>query len=159
MEDFHVDPEAKTRVELTKIQRDANGQPYYIGRMQFPGTLEFKCGASFFVFVSEEGVEELQIAPLDPARRSKSTRDGAYMHGGRFAIDLHPMMDQRGRTYYVGEAIGLLDLKLRNGIFFTVFLSKPGQEEIQISALNHNRKRRFESENEYQRDLPPRSSM
>lgn len=145
METFYIDPEAKTKVELTKISKDSNGHPYYIGKLQFPGTLEFNCGASFFVFVSEEGVEELQIAPLDPARRNKSKRDGAYMSEGRFSIDLHPMTDQNGNTYYVGEAIGLANLKLRQGIFFTIFLSIPGQEEIQISKLNHKRKRRLES--------------
>ncbi len=134
MEDIYIDPDAKMKVDLTKIAKDANGQPYYIGKLQFPGTLEFESGASFFVFVSESGVEELQIAPLDPSRMAK-TRNEAYMNG-RFSIDLHPMVDQNGRTYYVGEAIGLAKLDLKRGIFFTIFTSKPGYEEIQISRLN-----------------------
>ena len=139
MEEFYVDPEAKARIPLTKIQRDANGQPYYIGKYQFPGTLEFEGGASFMVFLSEDGVEELQIAPLDPNKRMKSKRDGAGLSGGRFSIDLHPMVDQNGKTYYVGEAMGLVEMKLQKGIFFTVFVSKTGMEELQISRLNHNR--------------------
>ena len=170
MDTFYIDPEAKTKVELTKIQRDANGHPYYIGKLQFPGTLEFSCGASFFVFVSEEGVEELQIAPLDPSRRNKSSRD-AYLGGEgkhiRLSIDLHPMVDQNGHRYYVGEAIGLTDMKLRNGIFFTIFTSVQGQEEIQITKLNHKRRRRWEAAREsrdripvetrpYRRGWPPR---
>jgi hypothetical protein len=161
MEQFYIDPEAKSKIELTKIL-DANGQPYYIGKLQFPGKLEFACGASFFVFVSEDGVEELQIAPLDPSRRNKSSREGAYLEGDRnevrISIDLHPMSDQNGNTYYVGEAIGLTDLNLRNGIFFTVFVSKTGQEEIQITRLNHKRRRRYTKTNyvEVQRTYPRR---
>jgi hypothetical protein len=137
METLCIDPEAKTKVELTKIDRDKFGHPYYIGKLQFPGTLEFEGGVSFMVFVSEEGYEELQIAPLDPARRNKSNRNGAGLSGGRFSIDLHPMIDQNGKIYYVGEAMGLVEMKLRKGIFFTIFVSREGQEEIQISRLNH----------------------
>lgn len=144
MEDIYIDPEAKAKVELTKIARDANGQPYFIGKLQFPGTLEFEYGASFFVFVSEEGTEELQIAPLDPSRLDKA-RDNVYMNKGRLNIDLFSMIDQNGRTYYVGEAVGLAKLDLKRGIFFTIFTSKPGYEEIQISRLNQkNRKRKEE---------------
>lgn len=133
--DICIDPEAKTKIELKKITRDANGQPYYIGKQQFPGTLNFECGASFFVFLSEEGQEELQIAPLTTSRRLKSDND-LYVNKSRINIDLHPMVDQNGRTYYVGEAIGLVQLDLIHGIFFTIFTSKPGHEEIQISKLN-----------------------
>lgn len=146
METFFIDPEAKGKVELTKIPRDSNGQPYYIGKLQWPGTLDFDCGASFFVFLSEDGCEELQIAPLDPNRRHKSRRE-TTMNGGRLCIDLHPMKDQHGNTYYVGEAVGMTTLELRKGIFFTVFTSKPGQEELQISRLKHKSRRRFDDSN------------
>lgn len=140
MENIYIDPEAKIKIALTKILKDANGQPYYIGKLQFPGTLEFESGVSFFIFVSEEGYEELQIAPLDPSRKS-SSKD-PYLSGGRFNIDLHSMLDQHGRTYYVGEAIGISQLDLKRGIFFTIFTSKPGYEELQISRLNpKNRKK------------------
>lgn len=138
MEDIYIDPEAKTKVELTKIAKDANGQPYYIGKLQHPGTLDFEYGVSFFVFVSEEGLEELQIAPLDPSRIGKSRND-SYLNG-RISINLYPMEDQNGRTYYVGEIVGLSKIDLRPGVFFTIFTSKPGHEEIQISRLNHRRR-------------------
>ena len=80
MEMFCIDPEAKTKIELTKIDRDKFGQPYYIGKLQFPGTLEFEGGVSFMVFLSEEGFEELQIAPLDPLRRNKTNRNTQYLN-------------------------------------------------------------------------------
>jgi hypothetical protein len=141
MDTFQIDPEAKPPIQLIK-NIDDYGNPFYIGKLQFPGKLEFECGASFFVFVSEEGYEELQIAPLDPRRRKKTRRDGVTMTSGRFTIDLEPMMDRNGQTYYVGEAIGLGKLDLRRGIFFTIFLSKPGREEIQIKRLDHKPKKR-----------------
>lgn len=134
-DDIYIDPEAKTRVDLKKIARDANDQPYYIGKLQFPGTLKFECGVSFFIFLSEDGQEELQIAPLTTSRRSK-TDDDLYMNKSRISVDLYPMVDQNGRTYYVGEAVGLAKLDLVRGIFFTIFTSRPGHEEIQISKLN-----------------------
>ncbi len=136
MSDFcHIDPDAKAKIELTKIARDANGQPFFIGKLQFPGTMEFDKGVSFMVFVSEEGVEELQIAPLDPSRRSKSHRDSSGINGGRFSVELNPMVDRAGNTYYVGEARGFVQMDLRQGIFFTIFVSRPGSEELQISRL------------------------
>lgn len=156
MDKLCIDPEAKTKVELTRIDRDANGQPYYIGKLQFPGTLEFEGGISFMVFVSEEGFEELQISPLDPSRRSKSRREGAGLSGGKFSIDLHPKQDQNGKTYYVGEAIGLVEMKLRKGIFFTIFTSREGQEELQISRLNHKLQKRRNKNVPVERRWPPR---
>jgi hypothetical protein len=136
MKDFFIDPEAKSKVELTKIDKDVNGDPYYIGKLQFPGPLEFESGVSFFVFVSEGGVEQLQIAPMDPSRKLKM-RDNVYMNKGRLSIKLNPRVDQHGRTYYIGEGIGLVKLDLKCGIFFTVFVSKSGSEEIQITRLNY----------------------
>lgn len=155
MDPFSIDPEAKCKVDLIKIRQDTNGHPYFIGKLQFPGTLDFEAGASFMVFVSQDGVEELQIAPLDPARRSKSRSDSANLSGSRLVIDLHQMKDQNGDIYYIGEALGLLEMDLRRGIFFTVFTSKAGEEELQISRLNHqklNRRRRFRDDDDIEYD-------
>jgi len=132
-DDIYIDPEAKTRVNLKKI-KDANGQPYYIGKLQFPGTLKFECGVSFFVFISEDGQEELQIAPIT-SQRSKSDND-LHIDKSRISVSLYPMIDQNERTYYIGEAVGLVQIDLVPGIFFTVFTSRSGHEEIQISKLN-----------------------
>ena len=147
-----IDPDAKTKIALIKVPRDAAGKPFFIGKLQFPGTMEFEQGVSFMVFVAEDGVEELQIAPIDPNRRSKTNRDcgASLLSNGRFSIDLHPMIDQNGSTYYVGEAIGLSKIDLRQGIFFTIFTSIPGQEQIQISRLQVKVRPRY--------DEAPRSS-
>src|SRR5690606_15220266 len=136
-----IDPEAKTKVELARIEKDSNGQPYYIGKLQFPGTLEFDGGVSFMVFSAEQGLEELQIAPLDATRlRGNRETSGASFNNGRFSINLHSMKDQNDKIYYVGEAVGFVEIDLRKGIFFTIFVSRPGQEELQITRLNHKKK-------------------
>jgi hypothetical protein len=136
MENLLIDPEAKTKVSLIKVL-DAGGNPYFIGKLQFPGTMDFEKGVSFMVFTAEDGYEELQIAPVDPSRRSKANRDnnGAMLNNGKFSIDLIPMIDNHGSKYYVGEVTGLSKMELREGIFFTVFTSISGQEQIQISRL------------------------
>ncbi len=147
MENIIIDPEAKGKVDLIKINRDSNGNPYFIGKLQLPCTMDFEFGASFMVFNAEEGCEQLQFAPLDNNRRNKITKDhgAALLRNGRFAIDLHQMIDQNGKKYYVGEAIGLSKIDLRPGIFFTIFTSIPGQEQIQISRLQAKPKQRHSS--------------
>lgn len=155
-ENIQVDSEAKCKVSLNKVF-DRGGRPYYIGKLQFPGTLEFDDGASFMVFTSEDGVEELQIAPVDQTRRSKKVRSGPGTRDGRIIIELAGIRDHSGNTYYVGEAQGPFTMPLKNGIFFTVFLSRDGYEEIQISKLNHfsNKKNNYSfgrDENSFERD-------
>jgi hypothetical protein len=134
-EDIYIDQEAKFPVRLIKIPRDAVGNPYFIGKLQFPGPLEFEHGVSFMVFIADNGLEELQIAPLDPVR-IKSIRNGTVtLNKGKLCIKLQAMEDRHGSTYYIGEAMGLSKIDLRPGIFFTIFTSLPGQEQIQISRL------------------------
>jgi hypothetical protein len=138
---FYIDPDAKCRINLRKIEKDANGQPYYVGKFQWPGTMDFENGALFMVFLSEEDCEELQISPLDPNRRVKN-KSRTTMSNGRISINLYPKLDRNNNTYYVGEAVGHLTMDLIEGVFFTIFTSREGAEEIQISRLRApNRKK------------------
>ena len=131
-----IDSEAKGKIELT-ADYDKYDQKYYHGKLQWPGTLEFSQGASFMVFLSEEGCEEIQIAPLDLTKRQHSNRDGAGFRNGRMTIELHPVEDGNQNIYYIGEALGPVTMNLIEGIYVTVFTSKSGEEEIQISKLRH----------------------
>lgn len=142
-----IDDEAKAKILLIKSS-DKDGYPYYTGKFQFPGTLEFDAGISFMVFVSEEGQEELQIAPLDPSRRSRATRNEAIL-SHKLSINLHPQKDINGKTYYIGEAMGVAELKLRHGIFFAIFVSREGEEEIQISRLKPPKSKKRMPEKEW----------
>ena len=142
MENLYIDPEAKFPVRLIKV-KDASGNPYFIGKLQFPGTMELERGASFMVFTAEDGYEELQIAPIDPARRSKIS-SGATLNKAKLCIDLHAMVDRNGATYYVGEVMGLSKIDMFVGIFFTIFTSIPGQEQLQMSKLQAKPRPRFD---------------
>lgn len=147
MENFQVDPEAKTKIPLIKAT-DNNGNNYYHGKIQFPGTMEFEGGISFMVFIADDGAEELQIAPLDPMKKNRS-RGTASLVNGRLAINIHPIKDQHDNTYYIGEAIGPIVMKLNEGIFITVFTSIPGQEQIQVCRLQHKPRKSFERGNTF----------
>lgn len=60
----------KLTIPLTASQ-DRHGKKYYIGRLQFPGDIDLREGALFWVFVSEEGNEELQIGCMDPEKEKR----------------------------------------------------------------------------------------
>lgn len=64
----------KLAVRLTP-RFDESGNKYYIGRLEFPGTVNFENGAVFLVFTSEEGSEELQIA-VDDSKKRRKNNDG-----------------------------------------------------------------------------------
>jgi hypothetical protein len=133
-----IDNEAKGHIYLRE-KTDKDGNPFFIGKLQIPCTLEFDKGIVFMVFVSDKGEEEIQFAPLDPRRlrRAKENSSSFGVRGGRLCIDLHPVIDKDNETFYVGEAIGPINMNLRQGIFLTVFLSREGKEELQMSPLKH----------------------
>ncbi len=60
----------KLTIALTK-QTDRNGKPYFLGRVQFPGTIDLHKGAVFWVFTSEDGNEEIQIGNMDHSREQE----------------------------------------------------------------------------------------
>lgn len=46
-------------------KKDKNGNTFYVGKLAFPGTVTFKDGVVFLVFINENGSEQLQIASMD----------------------------------------------------------------------------------------------
>lgn len=42
--------------------KDRNGKKFYVGKLQFPGDIDCREGVNFLVFVSDTGLEELQIS-------------------------------------------------------------------------------------------------
>jgi len=138
MKNFAIDREAKTPVKLKKMT-DSNGNPFYIGKKQLCGDLNLENGGSFMVFVSEEGVEELQIAPMHPLK-VKLHRSNVRIVNRHVEIPLRALQDQNGKTYYVGEAVADVSWDLNIGVFFTIFLSREGGEVLQISKLQHKEK-------------------
>jgi len=142
-----IDNDAKLKVQLFKLQ-DKWHNDYYVGKLQFPGTFDYGQGMSFMVFVSETGVEELQIGPVDPEKQSKKVFENRQLRSypAKIHIDLHASLDKNGNKYYLGEISGPGHTVTTDGIFFNIFLSKEGKEEIQIGPLVHNRKKKVQNE-------------
>lgn len=132
---LHIDKEAKLVVDLTRLQ-DQNGDDYFVGKLQFPGTLDLEQGISFMIFTSERDRETLQISPIDHRKRSnKIKRTSGWDASGSIRIDLSSFLDTNKQTVYVGEVMAPSVIYTREGIFFSVYVSKTGREELQIKRL------------------------
>lgn len=141
-----IDHEAKLSVSLKRILL-GTGVPYYIGKLQFPGTLDLKKGITFMVFTSDADYEEMLIGPMDHNKRSKNVNPGvAVRPGGKIVASLHEAKDQNGNTYYIGEAMAPAIIECYHGIFFSIFVHD--LREIQISMLDHDARRRKLAERE-----------
>lgn len=140
---IYVDDTAKLIVPMHRVI-DRDGNPYYIGKLQFPGEIDLGEGASIMLFVSEEGAEELQIGILDQNKRSGKVRKARALNAGaegKIRIDLHAVKDSKGRTFYIGEAVAPVVIGCkRKGIFLNAFTAQQGTEELQISSLRHKKK-------------------
>lgn len=135
---FSVDDDAKIRCDLFK-RKDKDDNVFYTGKLQFSGNLDFSDGQSLMIFLSEEDKEELQIGPIDPLRSSKKKESKVYINNsGKMCIPITPMIDSNNNVYYVAEARCDMLMPCKQGLFFSVFISKEGREEIQISKLNIN---------------------
>lgn len=138
-----IDKDAKLVVDLNRLQ-DQHDYDYFVGKLQFPGTLNFEMGASFMIFVSERDRETLQISPIDHRKRSlKIKRTQGIDASGNLKIDLNSVVDANDQIFYVGEVMGPFLIDCRPGIFFTIYTSKPGREELQIKRLEPKRSARF----------------
>lgn len=135
-EDSPVDSTAKLKIELRRTEgKDKN--PYYIGKIQVPAVLFFQYGISFMVFNHQAEVEELQIAQIVPEKLKLRRPRILNIYNGIIKIPLKPHIDCDQNTYYVGEGQGPVLLPIGGGLFFNVFTSREGQEELQISPLRH----------------------
>jgi hypothetical protein len=133
-----VDRTAGIAVKL-RANQDANGDIYYTGKLQHPSMLNFDKGVSIMVFVSEEGSEEMHIRSM-PKHKSDKLRDQdsvllQHYEDDRIGISLRPILDRWQNQIYIGEGFGKIKRDLSDGVFFTVFVSKEGLEEVQISPL------------------------
>ncbi len=139
-----VDDRAKPSIRLFR-KTDANFKFYYIGSFQFPGTMDFKKGVSFMIFVSKQDEERMYIGPIREDKKDEVARlqriNGTRTLFGKICVDLHSFTDGEGNIGYVGEALCPAFIDTTEGIFFTIFLSREGSEELQISRLEHRKKR------------------
>lgn len=137
-----VDSGAKMIVKLLK-KTDANDQSFYIGKLQFNGTLDFRDnGLLFMIFVSEDGCEEMQIGVLDPKKKKKFWQgENLEKLGDRISLSLKPFIDKDGNTNFIGEAEGDVVIDMKQGAFFTIFTSIKSRAQLQIAPLRQQQVR------------------
>jgi len=83
----------KLSIPLTATQ-DRNGKKYYMGRVQFPGTLNLRRGAVFWVFTSESGQEEIQIGVMD--KKKDKERQAKRLEREAVSGESAPDVSRRG---------------------------------------------------------------
>lgn len=133
-----IDNEAKLRIDLRALQ-DREDEPYYVGKLKFPGTLRFDRGLSFIAFTSKTNEEVLQIGPLDEKKQGNRMRKSIFRPTGKVHIDLSVKFDKYENPIYVGGAKCLGTIDCTEGIFVTMFTSRVGEEEIQIDRLRRDK--------------------
>lgn len=113
---------------------DADGKFYYVGKLQFNGAIDLN-GTVFMVFKSDPGYEMLQISCLADKPNIKKAN---VNFGNRITVSLEGFKDSEKQIVYKAEVLEDRVLQLRGGIFFTIFTSIAGKEEIQITPLRQH---------------------
>lgn len=116
------------KIEL-EPREDKEERIYYLGRLQFPGKLYLNKGATFLVFLAEEGMEEIQIAVND---KEHTTFSKYSKRADRMKIALDSRQDQFKNVFFVAKVQlnGYIDCG--SEVVFLAFISKTGHEELQI---------------------------
>ena len=56
---------------------------------------------------------------------------------GKLKIDLEPRADAHGNIYYIGRLKSVpITLDCDKGVSFMIFVSSPGEEQLQISSID-----------------------
>jgi len=56
-------------------------------------------------------------------------------------IELTPLTDKKGQTYYVGKLEAPIQIDCTDGVAFLIFTSDPGNEVLQITAAKEKKDR------------------
>lgn len=116
------------KVELDpRLDKDEN--IFYIGRLESPVLIDLSKGATFLVFLSEDGAEELQIAVND---RENTAFSRFSRRDDRLKIHLENRSDKHKNQFFVAKVHADLMVNCFSETAFIVFVSKEGHEELQI---------------------------
>lgn len=110
-------------------KKDKNKNTYHIGRLKFPGNIDFSQGVAFLIFLSEACEEELQIALLD---KENTTFSQFTKQKGRLKIRLESREDSYDKTFYVAKIQFRGYVRCNKEVVFMIFTSKKGSEELQV---------------------------
>jgi len=129
-------------------KEDRDGQTYYIGKLQFNGTLNFAKGQAFLVFLEGE-LKQLHIAPLtcpeftNIFKYYSNNKKKTYSRHNNIAVELEERFEDIGeenrspRKFFVGKIQADLTLDCSQELVFLIFIADVGEEELQISATKH----------------------
>lgn len=67
------------------------------------------------------------------------------MSNKNLQIEMTPLQDKNGRTYYVGKLEAPVMIDCTEGIAFLLFVSDPGNETLQITAAKNSKERKNDS--------------
>jgi hypothetical protein len=121
------------KVEL-EARLDKHDKLWHLGKIKFPGSIDFSNGIAILIFLSEDGDEELQIAvnDKDNSTFSKVKREKAESGKARLKIPIDAREDQYGKTFYVCKVNHNAVINCSSEVVFLIYTSKPGCEELQI---------------------------
>ncbi len=113
-----------------EAKEDDFGGVFYIGKLLAPIEINCTLGVAFFIFVSDQGDEELQIAPM----QVNAVSNRHHFKNGRLKIDLETRLDKDKEKYYLCKMRDNMRISCNAGATFMVFVSREGVEQIQIDA-------------------------
>lgn len=110
---------------------DKEEEVYYLGRLKAPILIDMSEGATFLIFLSDSGTEELQIA----VNNKENTTFSRYnIRGNKMKIRLDKRNDKDGKTFYVCKVRHPGKINCLSEACFLAFISKEGNEELQITG-------------------------
>jgi hypothetical protein len=111
------------------VRMDKLDNVYFLGRLCFPGQIDFSNGLTIIIFTSESGSEQIQLCP----NNSENTTFSKYSRkDDRLKIDISERQDAYGKIYYIAKILfnGYIDCS--EEITFMIFNSRKGLEQIQV---------------------------
>jgi hypothetical protein len=129
-------------------KEDRDGQTYYIGKLQFNGTLDFSKGQAFLVFLEGE-LKQVHIAPLTCPEFTNifnyysTNKRKTFSRHNNIAVELEERFEniieenRSPRKFFVGKIQTDIVLDCSQEIVFLVFTADIGEEELQISCAKH----------------------
>ena len=129
---------------------DRDGEVYYIGKVKFGGTLSFKDGAAFLVYLDDDLQQLHYTFSSDPGLYDAfkyyqvAKRKIVKPKNNNILVDLEPRTEEntknsKQRTFFVGRIKADVILDASNGISFLIFVSDQGEEELQISVQDRKK--------------------
>ena len=127
---------------------DKDDNIYFLGKVRYPGTIDFRQGLTILAFTADEELEELQIAVNDKENSSYSKLNVEKLDNQktRIKIPLTAREDSFGKNYYVCKVRSNIVLDCFDEVVFFLYTSKKGKEEVQVIGNVKSNKHKVKKE-------------